>query len=121
MPVPVYNLVPIEDEIEEAVKNLRRKRSGGASGMRDEHLKGWLVASKLKNREAADKGEGNTDDDEGGPTDPHWERLVDLIQTAFREGDLAEEATWQAVLLIPKGKKDYRGIGLVQVILPRES
>ena len=29
---------------------------------------------------------------------------------------LVEEATWQAVVLIPKGKKDYRGIGLVEVM-----
>ena len=36
-----------------------------------------------------------------------------MIQTAFWEGELAEESTWQAVVLIPKGEKDYRGIGLV--------
>ena len=41
---------------------------------------------------------------------------MELIQTEFREGDLAEEDTWQAVVLIPKGKKDYRGIGLVEVM-----
>ena len=29
---------------------------------------------------------------------------------------MAKEATWQAVFLIPKGKKDYRGIGLVEVM-----
>ena len=29
---------------------------------------------------------------------------------------MAEEATWQAVVLIPKGKGDYRGIGLVEVM-----
>ena len=29
---------------------------------------------------------------------------------------MAEEATWQAVLLIPKKKKDYRGLGLVEVM-----
>ena len=29
---------------------------------------------------------------------------------------MAEEATWQAVVLIPKGKKDYRVIGLVEVM-----
>ena len=39
-----------------------------------------------------------------------------MVQTAFRDGVLAEEATWQAVVLIPKGKKDYRGIGLVEVV-----
>ena len=38
------------------------------------------------------------------------------MQTAFRDGDLVEEATWQAVVLIPKGKKDYRGIALVEVM-----
>ena len=41
---------------------------------------------------------------------------MDLVQTAFREGELAEESTWQAVILIPKGKKDYRGISLVEVM-----
>ena len=42
--------------------------------------------------------------------------MVDLVQTAFREGDLAEESTWQAVVLTPKGKGDYRGTGLVEVM-----
>ena len=28
---------------------------------------------------------------------------------------MAEEATWQTVVIIPKGKKEYRGIGLVEV------
>ena len=46
----------------------------------------------------------------------NWTRFVDLVQTAFREVDLTEEATCQAVVLIPKGKKDYRAIGLVEVI-----
>ena len=39
-----------------------------------------------------------------------------MVHTAFRDGDLVEEATWQAVVLIPKGKKDYQGIGLVEVM-----
>ena len=29
---------------------------------------------------------------------------------------MAEEATWQTVVLTPKGKKEYRGIGLVEVL-----
>ena len=41
---------------------------------------------------------------------------MDLFHTAFREGRLAEEATWKAVVLIPKGNMDYRGIGLVEVM-----
>ena len=115
-PVPVDDSVPMEDKIKEAAKHLRTNRSGGASGIRDEHLKGWIAASKRKKQEAAEEREGKTDDKEGGPTDPHWERLVDLIQTACREGGLAEESMWHAVVLIPKGKRDYRRIGLVEVM-----
>ena len=42
--------------------------------------------------------------------------MVDLVNTAFREGKLAEVFAWQAVVLIPKGGQYYRGIGLVEVI-----
>ena len=31
-----------------------------------------------------------------------WELVMEMIQTAFRDGVLAEEATWQAMVLIPK-------------------
>ena len=34
---------------------------------------------------------------------------MELVQTLFREGRLVEEATWQVVVLIPKGDTDYRG------------
>ena len=43
-------------------------------------------------------------------------RVVELFQTAFMDGDLEEEATWHAGVLIPKGNKDYRGISLVEVM-----
>ena len=55
-PVEVDDLVPTEDEIEEAVKKLRRNRSGGPSGMRAEHLKGRIAAPK-RGKRAAEKGE----------------------------------------------------------------
>ena len=41
---------------------------------------------------------------------------MDLVQTAFGEGRLAEEFTWQEVVLIPKGVKDYCGIGREEVM-----
>ena len=78
-PVPVDNSVSTEDEIEGAVKNLRRNRSGWTLGMRAKHLKGWLTASKRRKREAAEEGEGKTDGEEGGSTETNWERLVDLV------------------------------------------
>ena len=82
--------------------------------MRAEDLKGWLAAARRGEKER----ETNTKDggDRGGErecqteVEGHWGRVVELIQTAFWDGELAEEATWQAVVLIPKGKGDYRGI-----------
>ena len=64
--VKVDDLVPTEDKIEEAVKKLRRNRSGGLSGMRSENLKGWLKASKREKR-AAEKEEEKTEGEEGEP------------------------------------------------------
>ena len=86
--------------------------------MRSEDLKGWVAAARRgeKEREAATKdggGEIRKDDKAGAE---NWARVVDLVQTAFREGDLAEESTWQVLVLIPKGKGNYRGIGLVEVM-----
>ena len=46
----------------------------------------------------------------------NWARVVELVQTAFRDGVLDKEATWQAVVLISKGNKEYQGIGLVEVV-----
>ena len=42
--------------------------------------------------------------------------MLELMQLDFRYGVIAEEAAWQAVVLIPKGGGYYRGIGLVGVI-----
>ena len=83
--------------------------------MRADHLKGWLAAARREEKgETADKEGGGQEDTQEGVE--NWVRVVELVQTAFRDGDLAEEATWQAVVLIPKGKKDYWGIGLVEVM-----
>ena len=32
-----------------------------------------------------------------------WKKVLDLVLAAFQEGRLAEEATWQEVVLISKG------------------
>ena len=98
----IDDLVPTEDEIAEAVKKLRRNRSGGVSRIHAEHLKGWLAAAK-RGGLAEEKGEEKTEaEEEGGEL---WGKVVEITQTAFWEGKLAEEATWQTVVLIPKGKR----------------
>ena len=63
---------------------------------------------------AEGKGKAKTATEEEG--EDLWGKVVELTQTAFRDGNLAEEATWQTVVLIPKGKGEFRGIGLVEVI-----
>ena len=51
------------------------------------------------------------------PDATNWQKVVAIVQAAFRDGTLAEECTWQVVVLIPKGKSgNFRGIGLVEVI-----
>ena len=42
--------------------------------------------------------------------------VVELVQTAFREGRLAEETIYQEVVLISKDGKGYCGFGLVEVM-----
>ena len=51
--------------------------------MRAKHLKGWLAASN-RGEMAAEKVEEKTEEEEEGGK--LWGKLVELIQTAFREG-----------------------------------
>ena len=41
---------------------------------------------------------------------------MELVQTNFCYGFLAEEATLKAVVLIPKGGGDYCNIGIVEIV-----
>ena len=105
-PFQVVDSVPTKEDIEWVVKIIRNYRSGGASGMRSKHLKGWLAAAIKKEREEAaaeqenpsettalsDRTEGEETEDsrEKTPTeDPNWERVAELVQTEFGEGRLA--------------------------------
>ena len=63
--VEVDDSVTTEEKIEDALKKLRRNRSGGLSGMQAEHLKGWLTASN-RGKQAAEKGEEKMEGEEEG-------------------------------------------------------
>ena len=51
------------------------------------------------------------------PDATKWQKVINIVQEAFRDNMLDEESTWQRVVLIPKGESiDFRGIGLIEVI-----
>ena len=76
--------------------------------------------SRLRFRGAGETGRGQGGG--GGEREQtKWERVVDLAQTAFWGGVLEEEATCQAVVLIPKWGGKYHSIGLMKVLWKAEA
>ena len=65
--------------------------------MREEDLKGWMAAARRgeKERETKTNDGGDMGGERDGQTEAegHWGRVVEIIQTAFRDGELAEEVT----------------------------
>ena len=58
------------------------------SVMRAEHLQHWLHEATRYNT----------------PDSTNWKKVVSIVQAEFRNGTLAEESTWQTVVLISRGK-----------------
>ena len=99
-PSPIDESIPIEEEVEWAVRILRGNRSGGPSHMRAKHLREWLwehrsaeAMTKLEmeavgetsgpyGRERATTEEGMTDGGEERET-TKLEKVVELVQLAF--------------------------------------
>jgi hypothetical protein len=50
------------------------------------------------------------------PDSEKWDKVVELVQTAFRDGTLPTEMVWQTIVLISKGSGGFRGVGLVEVL-----
>ena len=98
----------MEDEIEWAVTQLRNHRSGEPSGIQAEHLKRWMAVERKAEKGATMTAKAETTGKRGNTE--VW------LAAGPTEGNLAEEATRQAVLLIPKRKKDYQSIGLAEVM-----
>ena len=65
----VDDWVPEEGEIEWVVKCLRNNRSRGASRMREDHIKRWLVAARKAEKEenTAEGEKRETTMETGGP------------------------------------------------------
>ena len=72
--------------------------------MRAEDIKDWHSGILM---------EENTG--EAGPGD-NWRLLVQLIQIIWERGEIPSQMKWVIVILIPKGKGDFRGIGLLEPV-----
>ena len=68
--------------------------------MKAEHRKSWLWETN----------------GEKYPDTKAWDKLVSIMQVAFREEYITEAMTWTTVVLIVKGSGGYREIWLVEVI-----
>ena len=45
-----------------------------------------------------------------------WELVIILVQVMFRDRTVLEEIAWDMMVIPPKGKGGYRGIGIVEVL-----
>ena len=99
-PEAVKDDVLTETEVELAVQGLKGGIAGGLSGIIVEDLKEWRKEDKW----------------EKDPEGRRCNLVVRLVQVMFRDGTVTEEIAWENMVLIQKGKGEYRGIGLVEVL-----
>lgn len=90
---------PSENETIQHIRRLRNDKAPGASGLRAEDLKRWVAQHET----------------EGGDKRP-FQLLMELIRAAYG-GDIPQALNLAILVLIPKpNTKEYRGIGLLEVI-----
>jgi hypothetical protein len=75
--------------------------------MHAEHVKEWLNGVRWE-----EDPEGHGINGAGN----NWRLFVRLVQAAWTHGTIPRRLLWIIVLLIPKGGRDYRGIGLLEPI-----
>ena len=68
--------------------------------MQVENLQGWLAAVTR----------------EKDPDTGHWDHFIDMFQTVLWDELLPDECNWKMMLLLTKGNKEFRGIGLMEVL-----
>ena len=68
--------------------------------MQVEDLKGWFQEDSREKNQVRRR----------------WRLLVRLIRRTFEDGVVPEEVAWTTMVLIPKGRGKYLGIGIVEVV-----
>jgi hypothetical protein len=83
---------PTDLEIRETVVKLWNAQAAGATGMKAEHLKGWLCDVKCE--EAVDGKEG---------VGSRRRLFMSLIQAVWEHGNGSTQMSWMVIELLPKG------------------
>ncbi len=89
--------VPTDDEVRKVVRGLQNGQVGGATGMKVEHLKGWLDAIQHKER-AARENTGRVGNTELGSK---WRIFLELIQVIWDRGEIPGQMSWMVIVLLP--------------------
>ena len=100
-PTEVRDEKPKDGEIRVAVQKLSNGRAGRASQMRVEDLKEWLRGI-IQEENTGTEGSGD-----------NWRLLVQLVQVIWEKGEIPTQMKWITIILIPKGKGGFCGIGLL--------
>ena len=96
----INNDIAEKAEEDMVVQGLKFRRAGGPSGMRVEYLNRWIREANCKKY----------------PERRRWELVVRLVQGMFGGGTAPEDIAWATMVVLPKGKGGYRGIGIVEVL-----
>jgi exonuclease III len=93
---------PTEEEVVQALKKMRLRKSPGASGIRVEDLRNWHHEARVKKSQKGIE---------------LWEKVLELTQIAFTEGEIPKHFCNGILVLIPKATQgQYRGIALLEII-----
>ena len=95
----IEDRIPTETKVETEVKELKGGRARVPSVMHTKDLKDWLWEAMRKK----------------GPARRGWELFVILVQQTFGYGTPLAELAWATMVILPNGKGEYQGIGLVEV------
>ena len=101
-PFVINDAPPTPDEVAEACMELKRNRACGPSGMRNEDLRRWLANYRKRDATETDK-------------EP-WLHVLEIVDSAFRDGELPKALTLSLLVIIPKPCGGVRGIGLLESI-----
>jgi hypothetical protein len=106
-PVEISDDPLTDGKLRQVAGKLTNGRAAGVSGMCTEHVKEWLNGMQWE-----EDLEGHGVDGAGD----NWQLFVRLVQETWTHGTIPRQLLWIIVVLIPKGGRDYRGIGLLEPV-----